>query len=256
MDTKRLKLFDEAFKAAKERQEVKKQVILEISSEMLLQSVMLFLKKNQSRAEIVITQEELQLKLKSTLSSLLNDLKEYQSLLKSNNCSPTQLKKTLDSMMSSIVRLENNWDDQTIVNGMLGIILKENPNELKTTVETFRETSQKLLLIMQSLSSDVDEDLIWEYRLEEVHPERKSLFYFAYESNNRFLFLVSAHLYLLAEEIGITSSRGKAHFIHKILPSIDSQIGRYFQYLGHLDVNANTIQEVFRSKSWVSLIKK
>lgn len=256
MDKNTLEFFEEGFKAAKKRQEVKEQIISEISSEKLLQSVILYFKKNQARADIRISQDELHLKLKNSLNHLLSDLKEYQLLIKNNNCSPTQLKKTLESMMNSIERLEKNWSEQKIINGMLEIMMKENPNKIKTTVETFRELSVKLYSMMEALSPAVNEDLIWEYRLEEVNPDKRGLFYFAYESNNRFLFLVSAHLHFLAEEIGITSSRGKAHFIHKILPSIDSQIGKYFKYLGHLNVTASTIQEMFRSKSWVSLTQK
>lgn len=256
MDKKDRDLFEKAFKEAKQRAVVKKQIISEISSEKLLQTILIFLKKNQSRAEIKISQDELENKLKNTLNSLLSDLKEYQLLITSSNCSPTQLRKTLESMKGSILKLEKNWDEQKMVNGMLELILAENPNEIKTTVETFREASLKLLSVLEPLSLAVSEDLIWEYRLEEIHPDKRGLFYLAYESNNRFLFLVSAHLYLLAEEIGITSSRGKVQFIHRILPSIDSQVSRYFKKLGHLNVTANTVQEMFRSRSWVSLTKK
>jgi hypothetical protein len=256
MDKRLLNELDEQLEEIRKKQIVTKRILSEVSSEKLLKDILLFLHRNQFRANIKIEESELRFKIEKALRYLYSDLEEFQRLDQANQYSPTHLKAILNSMMGAISKLDVHFENHRIVSGLVEYILNENPNEIKTTVEKFREQSQRILTAIEPLTAAVSEGLIWEYRLLDFDPGRRALFFCTSESKNRLLFLVSYHLYLLAEEIGITSVRGKAQFIHRILPALNSQIGKYFKALGRLDVSANAIQEVFRSKSWVSLQKK
>lgn len=248
--------FEAEFKKHQKKKEVKETIINEIISKKMLTDTLTFLGKNKLHSKLNVTHEILADSLKKNLEFMLEDLKEYQYLAGVNNYSPTKLRSILSSMTKSIQKLESNWQEHIIVNGMLELTMNENSNEIVTTVEIFREKSQNLLTEIELLSSAVSEDLIWAYRLETTHPDKRYFFTMVHESQNKFLFIVAAHIHHLANDLGIHSKHGQAQFINRLLSPIDHQIGRYFKKIGSLKVQANSISELFRSKSWVSLFKK
>lgn len=248
--------FDLMFKQVKNKQKEKERIISEISSQQMLEETLDFLSKNKFHSKLCIDYSKLSTRLQEALTFLIEDLKEYSALSKFNNYSPTQLIKTLDSMSNSIKKLEGNWSSHKIVSGMLELTMKEDPNRIHTSVEIFRQKSKSLLTELESLSSAISKDLIWAYRLEAVNPDKRYLYTMTNESHNRLLFLVSAHLCILANDIGIKSKNGQVHFIHKLFSPIDKHIGRYFTNLGSLKGSSSSLTELFRSKSWVSLFKK
>lgn len=153
--------------------------------------------------------------------------------------------------------------------------LINNTTRPDSTIQALRSNSSKLINVINQLSKtemekDKEDDEHNTEHLPKKMPlenatsmvlasrlryfpniDKKRLLNYAFDSKNRFLFIVAFHLASLAQEMGIDTENGQVTFIHKAYGPIQKHLGDYFSNLGAQKiVKPGAWIELFRSNAW------